>query len=180
MGKEKYEFLMGEMDNILETVKKFPESVQQPVFDALHLALMSEDNQGEDSGVSNNGSLPSVEDTSGKTDDENRNYATEIKQYAEKYELSSTKKVNDMEFATFVAYYFIECAPAENKVSAITKKHLEEAITIVRRKMPKDTNSTLSNAAHKRKYLKVLGNGEYSLTANGKHYVITELLISED
>lgn len=180
MGKEKYDLLMGEMDNILETVGKFPESVRKSVFKALHLALMSEDNQGEDSGVSNNGSLPSVEDTSRKTDDENRNYATEIKQYAEKYDLSSTKKVNGMEFAAFVAYYFIERAPAENKVSAITRKHLEDAITIVRRKMPKDTNSTLRNAARKRKYLKSLGNGEYSLTANGIHYVKTELSISED
>ena len=182
MGKEKYDLLMGEMDNILEKVEKSPDSVRKSVFKALHSVLMDGDIHGKGAGKSDIESpqLSNGDSPSDKSDDEDRNYAEEIANYAKDYNLSDRRKVNDMEFAAFVAYYFTECAPEDEKVDAITKKHLEDTITIVGRNMPKNINATLSGAANRRGYLKSLGNGKYELTANGKHFVKNTLLKSDN
>ena len=180
MGKEKYDLLMGEMDNILETVEKFPGHLQKPVFDALHSALM-DGIHGKGAGKSDieDLQLSNGDSPSDKGDDEDRNYAEEIVKYAEDYNLSDRRKVNDMEFATFIAYYFIECAQGEDRVDAIDKGHLEKACDIVGRDIPADLNKTLHNAKTKR-YLESKGknSGKYSLAHAGRRYIKNTLLKS--
>ena len=182
MGKEKYDLLMGEMDNILEKVEKFPEHVQESVFNALHTVLMDKDNQvaeNRDSAteVVKSGDMENSLDT---VVSEDRDYVAEIKKHVIEFNLGSVK---DIEFALYAAYYFTLLAPDDHKVSAITKDHLKKAVSIADRKPPKNSSysSTLSNAMRKG-YLEnpKSKKGTYKVTDEGEYYVKNTLLKSNN
>lgn len=180
MGKEKYDLLMGEMDNILETVEKFPESVRKSVFKALHSALMDKDNQVVESRDSAAEAVKSVDmesslDTAVSKD---RDHVAEIKKHVSEFNLRS---VTDIEFALYAAYYFTVLAPNNHKVSAVTKDDLKKAVSIADRKPPKNYSSTLSNARRKGYLENPQGKkGTYQVTDVGEYYVKNTLLKSDN
>ncbi len=177
MSGENYTQFMAELDTIAEKIKAFPESLQESVYsDWRSFLLDKEFPKAETEEVvevlQSNAPSSSVI----KKEDEDRNYATEILDYYQKYNLS---ECNDMELSAFVAYYFKMAAPPENMVEAINESHLVEVCTITGRRIPGRPAGSLSNAKNLKKYLDRVGTGTYSLTKVGEHFVKHTLLNEE-
>lgn len=177
MTKEDYDLLVNEMDTISRKVALFPKELQASVYKNMVATLLGDSRGPVDSDatgqrIEHESSLQSSNESSGDT----RNYASEIEDYYNDYNLSD---FNDMEVATFAAYYFRFLAPPDLKSETIDSNHYEELCTITGRKFPKNARKTLNNAKHVRGYLQTSGSGMYSLTKFGEHFVKNKMLKNE-
>ncbi len=101
----------------------------------------------------------------------------DLEWYADNYDLESC---NDMEFSAFVAYYYCDKAPGNERVDAIDGSHLKIACEIVGRDVPANPNQTLINTKTRRKYLRSVGTAKYAPSRQGRQYVRDTLLKRED
>ncbi|MCY3798990.1 MAG: hypothetical protein OXG84_14365 [Chloroflexi bacterium] len=174
MNGKNYTQFMAELDTIAEKIKAFPDSLHESVYSDWRKLLLDMDlpqaviNEVEEASQNDSRSSSVV-----KKEEEDRNYASEIADYYEKYKLSER---NDMELSAFVAYYFTVVAPQENKVDAINEGHLVDLCTITGRRIPGRPAGSLSNAKNLKRYLDRVGIGTYSLTKVGEHFVRHTLL----
>lgn len=174
MTKEDYDLLVNEMDTISRKVALFPKELQASVYENMVETLLGDtraaadsDNAGER--IEREASLQPATESSRDA----RNYASEIEAYYNDYNLAD---FNDMEVATFTAYYFGFHAPKNLMTDKITASHYEELCTITGRKFPKNSRKTLNNAKNARGYLDSNGSGIYSLTKFGEHFVKNTML----
>ena len=170
MGKEKYEFLMGEMDNILETVEKFPGHLQKPVFDALHSALMDGNSHRSEPNPSQpSDATPTIAEGIPKEWDA----AKECKKLVDEYALRNIPAIS---FAALVAYVYTVIAPDNCKLAAINAEHFEEACVEVGRDIGNSEAALYNAKRDKHKYLQGGKKEGYTLTNQGKNYVRNTLL----
>lgn len=178
MTKEDYDLLVNEMDTISRKVALFPKELQASVYKNMVETLLGDTRVAADSDeagekIERESSLQSSSESSGDA----RNYASEIEEYYNDYNFSD---FNDMEVATFTAYYFGILAPKDLRTDTITASHYEELCTITGRKFPKNSRKTLNNAKNIRGYLDSNGSGIYSLTKFGEHFVKNTMLKEKD
>lgn len=172
MSQEEYTLLKTEMPSIAEQIKLFPEELQEKVFQILISTLM-------DRSISF-GELTTASDTTANVEPssisspEKRNYVEEFKSFVDEKDPNS--KLNAMEFATLVAYFFTYLAPDENKNPEITEKIVTDAYKLSSHKPPGDIKSTLNNAKNKHAYLdKTSTPGVYKITPSGEYFIKSEL-----
>ena len=174
MTQEKFERLLQEIETIARKLALFPKELQPTVFELMVATLLDEPSETivARNRAARNQFIHGVR-PSGDSSALARNYATELEEYYGKYALA---EINDMQLATFAAYYFTVLAPPELKVEAITADHYEDLCIIAGRKLPKSSKKTLINAKNSGRYLERKGTGMYSLTPRGEHYVKNTLL----
>ena len=168
-----YKLLLAEMDKIAEKVKMFPEALQEPVYKLLLEALLDSNvTQVEETTYSSDGGV-----TTEKGDinvySVGQDYTRALKQYYVNYDLENS---NDMEFATFVTYFFTREVPESIRVEQVGDKQYEEACRITGRRMPKRVSGALNNAKNVRGYLTRVGMGVYALSDAGEKFVTEKLL----
>ncbi len=174
MTQEKFDRLMQEIETIARKVALFPKEMQPAVLEILVATLLDEPSEEIVARTRHaRNQLVHPAPASDITSEGARNYATELEKYYKEYALA---EINDMQLATFAAYYFTLLAPSELKVDAITANHYEDLCVITGRKLPKSSKKTLINAKNNRRYLERKGTGLYSLTPRGEHYVKNTVL----
>ncbi len=178
MGKQKFDVVMSEMENIVRKVKLFPSHVQRDVFSALLKALLNEHD------VRKNGHTAEVRtpDRSGAESLPNVVQSSdwialaEIGRLVNEFDL---KDITAVQFAALVAYVHTVLAPDPAKRDAINISEFEEACVEVGREIG-NSKSALDNA--KKGDYKYLQGGKrygYTLTNQGKIFVKTKLLQAE-
>ena len=173
MDKKQYDLLMSEIDNIVAAVKKFPESAQGQACTGIITAFLSGTRTFERISGTQSIEAVTVPSAASASQAADGSEPHDLGWYADHYDLES---INDMEFATFVAYYNCEAAPGDEKVETIDGSHLEAACEAVGRFVPTRPGQTLANAKSKKKYLQAKGSGKYTLSRLGRRYVLETIL----
>ncbi len=174
MENETYKTLKEELPSIAELVKQFPEALHERVFSVLIRNLLGHSSHLEtDKEISNPVAADTYSNTSDSAGDET-NLVEQFKNFLAKK--GEVDKLNDMEFATLVTYFYAKVASKEYSLTEIDKDVLEDACVMAARKPSTDSSSTLKNAKHKKKYLDS-GNlgGKYKLARMGQYFVEHEL-----
>gem|GEM_PF-1504262 len=168
MGKAEFDIVMGEIDAIAEKVNSFPRPVQETVYRDLVDTLLDRQNRGE--------TTLSERTRSGLTRSSswrrNSNIAVDRNAICSYYSKHELDKINDMEYAAFCAYFVSELASEEAKRKSIDEALLLEMFEIAGRPMPGNARSTLNNARRVREYLILRPPGKYSLSEDGRKYVL--------
>ena len=174
MDKQQYNALMGEIDDIVEAVEKFPEHAQAVacarIIDALlgGVAVTPSEPPPRGAVAASQVLSESVSTTGDEPHD--------LEWYADNFDLETC---NDMEFVAFVACYYCDMVPGV-KLEAVDKSHVVEACTIVGRDVPDRPGQSLIHAKGRRKYLLAKGAGKYVPSRQGRQYVRDTLLKRED
>ena len=181
MGKQEFDQLMSEVDNMAAAVEKFPESAQGAACTALVSALLQKSTDIQNSNAF--GDQPFTE-TNGvrpesKSEPMSRDHVAEMKRDVAEFSLGDA---SDIEFAAYATRYYTEVGPEHVRVDAITKAQLEEAFVIAGRKPPKNLSYTLNNAKKAKEPLLQSGRtmGSYILTAIGRYHVENVMLLRDD
>ena len=173
MAHEEYDLLMNNIDLIAKKVNMFPEALQEPVYKLLTEALLDSNvTQVEETTYSSDGGV-ATENGDIDVSSVGQDYTNSLKNYYANYDLENC---NDMEFATFVTYFFTREVPESMRVERVGDKHYKEACRITGRRMPKRVSGALNNAKNVRGYLTRVGMGVYALSDAGEKFVTEKLL----
>jgi hypothetical protein len=179
MNNEQYERLTEKMEEIANTIKKFPEHLQEKVYDTSVNALRGGSDTSRDIQRILQDDIQTPEEASlfqAVTGGE-RNYVTDFKALVD--EKDPSQKLNKMEFATLAAHYFTKRAPDDRRVEEFTPDLLIDACRIAKRPPPKDSKAAmqdLRNAEHGKGYVeKGKNRGCFVMTPMGDHFVENEL-----
>ncbi len=174
MARDNYDLLISELDKIAEKVTLFPETLQESVYNLVVKSLLDTDPRDlEAIDVVSETEIGDISSGEEVAETEARNIASEVIDYYERFSLA---KCNDMEFATFVVYYFTVLAPNDKRVETVGEAHYTELCKITGRQLPKRVSGALNNAKNVRGYLEREGTGIYSLSNLGEHFVVHTLL----
>lgn len=180
MKNAQYDLLMEEMDKIAETVKLFPDSVQESVFTLLTGALTeSERSTSDPDGLARVD--PTVDERSSMSDQLPNNeseFIAMIKGHVSDHRLDA---ITHAEFATYGTYVYVHLAPLELQADEIGKAELENVYQIAGRKPPAKPSNQFNAAKNSLKYLaNGSARGTFKLTAQGRYYVEHDLLGSDE
>ena len=171
MKNTKFEVLMKEMDSIAAKVQLFPDGVQDVAFRTLVDALL----EGEykvPSTVESNPSLDMLVQLSDEKIDSSEEIGKDLEQEVKQiYGRIKYRRLNDMEFCAFVAYYFTQRVHESQKVNGINEAHVRDIASHVGREGPKNPKSSLHNANHHGKLLERVGKGVFALSEKGEEFV---------
>lgn len=171
MSNAKFDLLMREMVDIAAKVELFPDAVKEAAFNAMVDTLLAEDIANTD--------LPGAKkeldadvgiraESSEKSTPIEFDFAAHVSSI---YGRIKYRRLNDMEFCAFVAYYFTRLAQEPQIVNGIYDQHVIEISEIVGRAVPSNPTSSLHNASHHGKYLERVGKGVFALTKRGESFV---------
>jgi len=178
MTNERYKLLMGEMCNIAEKVKLFPDHLQEDVFGALLGALVDrQESKLQSKSAEANEPVIRVptknEEVAHETVEQVWNGTGEVVKLVNKHSL---KDMSSIDLAALVAYVHIVFAPDHSKLETINMSHFEDVCVELGRDIG-NSKAALDNAK-KAKY-KFLQGGKkdgYKITNKGIIHVETKLL----
>lgn len=172
MSQKDLNLLLANFDEIADRVQRLSPPLQEVAFSALVEALFQPaKSPTDDSPLPQH--MPQIQEPTA-VDNEEADQDSMLREYYQKYGL---EYINDMEFATFVAYFHSKIVPSNYRVQAISSVHYEHACKITGRKVPGSVGGTLNNA-RKRGFLERRGTGLFSLDDIGSEY-ISDTLIRE-
>lgn len=171
MSQHEFDKLLENVEKMAAVVEKLPEELRELVYNSLVAALLDDARVKVDSSsiAFENGEL----NTTSNASNIDRNIAKELQNSYSRYSLSS---VNDMEFAAWVAYFYAKLAPPADMAEKIDETHYKKVCVITGRKLPSRITGTMNNAKNHKAFLESHGNGVYSISAMGEHYVRHSLL----
>lgn len=170
MSQREFDKLLENIDKMTKAVEKLPDNCREMVYSSLVAALLSE--QHIDA-VSVQSTDLSTFSTVSHNNNNERNIAGELEEYYSRFNLDS---VTDMEYVAFLGFFFAKLAPPHEMTDKIDAGHYKMACMITGRNLPKRISGTMNNAKNLKGYLESHGNGVYSISAMGEHYVKHRLL----
>ena len=127
MGKQEFDLVMSEVENIATAVEKFPEGAQGAACTALVNALLLAGTDFPNGSAKANGhqsqgdALPSGNQAKAV----DRDYVGEIKRDFAAYNLDA---VSDIQIAAYTAHYFIEVAPDAMRVRSYNQSAIGKSV----------------------------------------------------
>ena len=176
MGKQEFDLVMSEVDNMAAAVEKFPDSARGSACAGLIAALLYEPAKTENGSSAK--SRVTVDSTAAIHVEESipAVQLQDLEWYADNYGLES---ISNPKFIAFVAVYHCDLAPKEERVDAFDEEHLKRAYDIVDRKIPKSLSAILSNAKNRDRFVESNGDGMFTPAPRARRFV-KKLLNGQD
>ena len=174
MGQKEFDILLVNMGKMTTLVEKLPVELRDMVYSSLVDVLLDRiDSTVAPLETVDVQAIQASEDNNGSE----RNIAEELEKVYRHYSLDS---ISDMDYATFVAYFFARLAPPDDMTDRIDESLYRKACMITGRKFPKRISGTMNNAKNQKGYLESHGGGVYSISAMGEHHVKHRLLTENE
>jgi len=167
---------MSEIDNIVTAVEKFPENAQGQACTGIIAAFLSGNTASDIGSGAQTIEALAVATAANASHADDVSEPRDLEWYADHYDLESA---SDMDFAAFVAYYYCEVAPDDERLDTIDGGQFKVACEIVGHDVPSRPSQTLNNAKTRKKYLQAKGSGKYTLSRQGRRFVRDTLLVTE-
>ncbi len=159
MSIEHYELLIGEIDNIVAAVKKFPEQAQGAACSNLMSALVMEIESSKYDVAGQVGHAASSPDSADVRD---------LEWYADNFNL---KSMSNPKFLAFISCYHCELAPDGERLDAIDEQALTTAYDIADREIPTSLTQILSNTKNRNRYIESNSEGKLTPAPRGRRFV---------
>ena len=171
MRNAKFDLLMREADDIAAKVELFPDAVKEAAFKAMVDTLLAGSNADIDISEARSQMDADVPIDGESPNNLEKPVADFTEEISNIYRRIKYRRLNDMEFCTFVAYYFTRLSHEPQLVDGINEQHVFDVSRIVGRTKPSNPRSSLHNASHHGKFLERVGKGVFALTEKGANFV---------